>query len=106
MGQPIRLGKARGRMRGWSSRAEAWLSGLRTWQFVLVWDTFIVAGTLGGVLIGEWLWAPGVNLSALLGSAVGTTMAATVFAFVARDRMRAKAEQGTHQTATPPADRV
>jgi hypothetical protein len=105
MGQPIGLGKARGRMRGWSSRAEAWLSGLRTWQFVLVWDTFIVAGTLAGVL-GAWLWAPGVNLSALLGSAVGTTMAATVFAFVARDRMRAKAEQGAHQTATPPADHV
>jgi hypothetical protein len=48
----------------------------------------------------------GVDLSALLGSTVGTTMAVTVFAFVARDRMRAKAEQRMRQTATPPADRV
>jgi hypothetical protein len=92
-------------MRGWGRRAEAWLSGLRTWQFILIWDAVILVGTLVGVLIGEWLWAPGVNLSALLGSAVGTTMAATVFAFVARDRMRTKAEQGRHETVTRPPHR-
>jgi hypothetical protein len=80
------------------------MTGLRTWQFVLVWDTAVVAGTLVGALISEWLWAHGVNLSALLGSAAGTTMAATLFAFVARDRMRTKAEQRLHETVTPPAD--
>jgi NhaP-type Na+/H+ and K+/H+ antiporter len=89
-------------MQGWRSRAEAWLSGLRTWKFVLVWDTVIVAGALFGVIIGESLWARGVNLSALLGSAVGSTLAATVFAFVARDRMRMKAEQRQHETVTLP----
>jgi hypothetical protein len=92
-------------MRGWRGRAEAWLSGLRTWQFVLVWDTAIVAGTLLGVVIGEWLWARGVNLSALLGSAVGTTTASTVFAFAMRDRMRTKAEQRRQETATRPRRR-
>jgi hypothetical protein len=89
-------------MQGWRGRAEEWLSGLRTWQFVLVWDTVVVAGTLFGVIIGEWLWAPGVNLSALLGSAVGTAMAATVFAFVARDRMRTKAERRPRETVARP----
>jgi NhaP-type Na+/H+ and K+/H+ antiporter len=82
------------------------MTGLRTWQFVLVWDTVVVAGTLVGVIIGAWLWTRGVNLSALLGSAVGTTMAATLFAFVARDRMRTKAEQRQHETVTPPGDRA
>jgi hypothetical protein len=92
-------------MRGWSKSAEAWLSGLRTWQFVLVWDAVIVAGTLFGVIMGEWIWAPGVDLSALLGSALGTTMASTVFAFVARDRMRTKAEQRRHGAVTRPRPR-
>jgi hypothetical protein len=89
-------------MRGWSTRAEAWLSGLRTWKFVLVWDTVTVAGTLFGVIIGECFWARGVNLSALLGSAFGSALAATLFAFVARDRMRMKAEQRQHETVTLP----
>jgi hypothetical protein len=93
-------------MHGWSSRAEAWLGGLRTWLFVLVWDTVVVGGTFVGVLIAEWLWAPGVNLSALLGCTVGSAMAASVLAFVARDRMRAKAEQRQHATVTPPAGRA
>jgi hypothetical protein len=92
-------------MRGWRGRAEAWLIGLRTWQFVLVWDTAIVACTLLGVVIGERLWARGVNLSALLGSAVGTTMASTLFAFIVRDRMRTKAEQRPQETATRPRRR-
>jgi hypothetical protein len=80
------------------------MTKLRTWQFVLLWDSVVVAGTLAGVLVGEWLATRGVNFSALLGSAVGTTMAATLFAFVARDRMRTKAEQRQHETVTPPAD--
>jgi hypothetical protein len=59
-----------------------------------------VAGTVLGVVIGGWLLARGVNLSALLGSAAGTIVASTVFAFVMRDRMRTKAEQSPQETVT------
>jgi hypothetical protein len=89
-------------MRGWSKSAEAWLSGLRTWQFILVWDTAIVAGSLVGVTVGEWLWAGHFNPSAQLGTAVGSAMASTVTAFAARDRMREKAKRRANGTGTRP----
>jgi hypothetical protein len=99
-GSRIALGKARDRMRGWSRRAEAWLTGLGTWQFVLTWSTAVVVGTLVGAAMGEWLWAGHFNPSALLGFAVGSALASTLTAFAVRDRMREKAKQRANGTVT------
>src|ERR1700722_478799 len=81
-------------MRVWRRRAEAWLSGLRTWQFVLIWDGSVVAGCTVGALLGEWAGGHPFNPSTLVGTATGSLLAATVFAFVARRRMQDRAERG------------
>jgi hypothetical protein len=86
---------------GWSRRAESWLSKLRTWQFVLIWDGSVMAGCMLGVLLGEWIGGHPVNPSALVGTATGGLLAATVFAFVARSRMQNRAKR-----ATPSSDRA
>jgi hypothetical protein len=81
-------------MQGWGRRAEAWLSGLRTWQFVLAWDMPFVVCAVLGVLLGEWIRSRPVDPSAILGTASGTLIAATIFAFIARSRMQDKAKRG------------
>jgi hypothetical protein len=80
------------KMQGWSRRAEAWLSQLRTWQFVLIWDGAAVAGCMLGLLLGEWIGGHPFNPSALAGTAAGSLLAATVFAFAARSRMQNRAK--------------
>jgi hypothetical protein len=88
------------KMRVWRRRAEAWLSGLRTWQFVLIWDGFFVAGCMVGALLGEWAGGHPFNPSALVGTATGSVLAATLFAFVARMRMQDKAKRDTPRPPT------
>lgn len=90
------------KMRVWRRRVEAWLSGLRTWQFVLIWDGSVVAGCMLGALLGEWVGGHPFNPSALVGTATGSLLAATVFAFVARRRMQDRAKRGT----PPSSDRA
>jgi hypothetical protein len=90
------------KMRVWRSRVEAWLSELRTWQFVLIWDGSVVAGCMLGALLGEWVGGHPFNPSALVGTATGSLLAATVFAFVARRRMQDRAKRGT----PPSSDRA
>jgi ABC-type proline/glycine betaine transport system permease subunit len=87
-------------MRGWNRRLEAWLNGLRTWQFVLTWSTAAVVSVVAGETIAEWLWIGHLNPSALLGGATGSALAAVLFAFVVRDRMREKAKQRANGTVT------
>jgi hypothetical protein len=68
-------------MRSWGRTAETWLNGLETWQFVLLWDgVFVVVAPLG-TLLGESLRGRPADLSVLLGSALGTLVAASVMAF-------------------------
>ena len=82
-------------VRDWGRRAESWLSALRTWQFVLIWDGSVVAGCMVGALLGEWAGGDPFNPSALVGTAAGSLLAATVFAFVARRRVQNRAKRGT-----------
>jgi hypothetical protein len=80
-------------MRGWGSTAETWLLGLRTWQFIIVVDVSLVTGALVGVATGEWLALGHFDPSALVGSSVGTAMAATITAFALRDQKRERAKR-------------
>jgi hypothetical protein len=101
-------------MRGWNRRLEAWLNGLRTWQFVLTWSTVAVVSVVAGEAIAEWLWIGHLNPSALLGGATGSALAAVLFAFVVRERMREKAKQRQTEPSrgdaasrpAPPGDRA
>ena len=63
--------------------------GLRTWQFVLIWDVAAMAGPLLGAVLGECVW--GFDPSALLGGVIGGVLAASIMAFPARDKMRTQA---------------
>jgi hypothetical protein len=82
-------------MRDWNGRAETWLNGLRTWQFVLIWDAAGVTGVLlGDMIISQLLSGHLIELDVLSGSAVGSLFAATIFAFSARSRMQDKAKHG------------
>ena len=78
-------------MKHWNRRVETWLLGLRTWQFLLVWDVVAVSSLLVLQTLGALIW--GFNLSEMLGTACGATLAASVMAFASRDRMRIRAEQ-------------
>ena len=86
-------GKTHHRVKRWNMRVEKWLLGLRTWQFLLVWDIAAVAVVMIGVMLSSLIW--GFNLSAVLGSACGSVLAASVMAFASRDRMQIRAEQGS-----------
>ena len=74
-----------------------WMLGLRTWQFVLVWDGVWLVTALFGMLLGEFIW--GFNPSAMAGGVTGSVLAASVMAFAARDRMRDRAENGGSGTS-------
>lgn len=74
-----------------------WMLGLRTWQFVLVWDGVWLVTALFGMLLGEFIW--GFNPSAMVGGVTGSVLAASVMAFAARDRMRDRAEKGGSGTS-------
>ena len=90
-------------MRVWRRRVEAWLSGLRTWQFVLIWDGSVVAGCMLGALPRRVGWGHPFNPSALVGTATGSLLAATVFAFVAR-RMQDELSAAPHLPPTALSD--
>jgi hypothetical protein len=82
-------------MRDWNGRAEAWLNGLRTWQFVLIWDAAGVTGiVLGDMIISQLVSGHLIELDVFSGSAVGGLFAATIFAFATRSRMLDKAKHG------------
>src|ERR1700734_627905 len=53
-----------------------------------IWDGSVVAGCTVGALLGEWAGGHPFNPSTLVGTATGSLLAATVFAFVARRRMQ------------------
>lgn len=89
-------------MRDRTRRAEAWLNGLRTWQFVLIWNGAAVAFALLGAFLGQLLSAGPFDPSAFAGSVIGASIAATIFTFVARSRMRDRAKKG----AGGPGDRA
>ena len=57
-----------------------WLRRCPTWQFVLVCDGAMVLAVLIGVSAGQWLWHHHVDLSALLGAAVGSALGSTIMA--------------------------
>ena len=82
------------RVKRWNRRVETWLLGLRTWQFLLVWDVAAVSSVLVLLLLGALIW--GFDLGAILGTACGSALAASVMAFASRDRMRIRAEQGSN----------
>jgi uncharacterized transporter YbjL len=81
----------------WNRRVETWLLGLRTWQFLLVWDVVAVSSVLVFLMLGALIW--GFNLSEISGTACGSVLAASVMAFASRDRMRIRAEQGSNASS-------
>ncbi len=82
-------------MRDWNGRAETWLNGLRTWQFILIWNAAGLTGVvLGDMIISQLLSGHLIQPDVLSGSAVGTLLGVTVFAFATRNRMLDKAKHG------------
>ncbi len=57
-----------------------WLRRCPAWQFVLVWDSVMVAGVLLGEVVAQWLWRHHFDLGILLGSAVGSAIGSTIIA--------------------------
>lgn len=87
-------------VRGWNKRTDAWLSKLRTWQFVLLWDGAIVGCALLSLIFFQWLWTSHVNLSVLLGYAIGILLASNVFAFIARSQIQDRAKRNAGKPST------
>jgi NhaP-type Na+/H+ and K+/H+ antiporter len=87
-------------VRGWNEGTDAWLSKLRTWQFVLLWDGVIVGCMLLALIFFQWLWTSHFNLSTLLGSAVGVLLASSVFAFVARSQVQDRVKRNAGKPST------
>jgi cytochrome bd-type quinol oxidase subunit 2 len=85
-------------MRSWGRRAEAWLSGLRAWQFVLVWDGSVAAGILLGVILGQFLRGRPFDPGELLGSVAGAVIASSITAFAARVKLQDRAKHGPANT--------
>jgi hypothetical protein len=87
-------------VRGWNKRTDAWLSKLRTWQFVLLWDGAIVGCVLLSLIFFQWLWTSHVNLSVLLGYAIGILLASNVFAFIARSQIQDRVKRNAGKPST------
>ena len=78
-------------MRAWNRRVEAWMLGLRAWQFILACDVAALLAALVVSILAGLIW--GFNFSATLGEVSGAILAASVMALALRDRMRIRAEQ-------------